>query len=173
MGQHRAVLRPFRSSVPCALAALALAHALVLTAPAGAQESEERARPTRSTAGTLTLRWEPGPAPELWAAPAVGLGLGGLTLALAVVLGQVATANHREATDPATTQLRASQLASTVPDLSLAANVLFAVGGGMALIGATWLVVLPFSQHPSSQQPGAGSVRASVGPGGLTLSGSF
>jgi hypothetical protein len=101
----------------------------------------------------------------------VGLGLGGLTLALAVVLGQVASANHREATDPMTTQARAYDLARTVPDLSLAANVLFAVGGGMAALGAIWLVAVPFGHHRVTAETAA--VRASVGPGGLTISGSF
>lgn len=180
LGQHRAVLRlpgsPFLSAVAAAL----VLHVMVLAAPATAQEpeaaleteatqeAEGRTRSTATPPSAGPVRWEPGPMPELWAAPAIGLGVGGLTLALAVVLGQVATANHREATDPATTQLRASQLAPTVPELSLAANILFAVGGGMALIGATWLVVLPFSHHPVTA-----SVRASIGPGGLTLSGTF
>lgn len=147
-------------------AALLVAALFVNATLAHAQEGGgegERARPRAPAA----VRWEPGPAPELWAAPAVGLSLGGLTLALAIVLGQLATANHREATDPMTTQARAYELARTVPDLSVAANILFAVGGGMALIGTTWLVVLPFSQHPVAE------VQASLGPGGLTLSGSF
>ncbi len=173
MGQHRAVLRLLGSPLLSAAAAALALHVLVLAAPASAQEpeatqTEGRTRSTATPASAAPVRWEPGPAPELWAAPAIGLGVGGLTLALAVVLGQVATANHREAIDPATTQLRASQLAPTVPELSLAANILFAVGGGMALIGATWLIVLPFSQHPVTA-----SVRATIGPGGLTLSGTF
>lgn len=147
-------------------------HVLWLHGPlASAQDREETAERSERAArpsAPVPVTWQPGPAPELWAAPAIGLGVGGLTIALAVVLGQVASANYHEAIDPATTQLRAAQLASTVPDLSLAANILFAVGGGMALIGATWLVVLPFSQHPV-----AATVQASIGPGGLSLSGSF
>ncbi|GAB4205688.1 MAG: hypothetical protein OHK0013_21740 [Sandaracinaceae bacterium] len=150
------------------LVAALVVHASLLAhaSPACAQEGGGDGERTPSRA-PAAVRWEPGPAPELWAAPAVGLSLGGLTLALAIVLGQVATANHREATDPMTTQARAYELARTVPDLSLAANVLFAVGGGMALIGATWLVALPFSQHPVA------AVQASLGPSGLTISGSF
>jgi hypothetical protein len=165
VGQHRAVARIPRVFVHslAALAAVLVVHASV----AYAQEAGEGGAPraTRSTGAQLT--WQPGPAPELWAAPAIGLGVGGLTIALAVVLGQVASANYHDAIDPTTTQLRASQLASTLPDLSLAANILFAVGGGMALIGTTWLIVLPFSQHPVA------SVQASIGPGGLSLTGSF
>ncbi len=172
VGQHRAVSRTLRSHIVPPLAAL-VALVLALHAPlARAQEAEEGEEPRRTeevprltVAGPVT--WQSGPAPELWAAPAIGLGVGGLTLALAVVLGQVASANFHEATDPMTTQARAAQLAGTVPDLSLAANILFAVGGGMALIGATWLIVLPFSQHPVA------AVQASLGPSGLTLSGSF
>lgn len=84
------------------------------------------------------------------------------------MLGQVATANHREALDPSTTQLRASQLATSVSELSLAANVLFAVGGGIALVAGSWLVVLPFSQH-RVEAP----VTVSFGPSSLALSGRF
>ncbi len=166
MGQHRAVLRLSR------LAAFALTLALVATAahaPTRALAQDRAASTTPDTSGQgSSLHWESGPIPELWAAPAIGLGVGGLTLALAVVLGQVASADYHEAIDPMTTQVRANELAHLVPDLSLAANVLFAVGGGMATIGAIWLAVLPFSQHAV-----APSVRASFGPGGLSISGTF
>ena len=172
MGQHRRVLRP-----PGRPTALALALLLVLGAPL-ARASLARAQ-DRDTAAAAVVRagapaetWAPGPPPELWAPPAVGLGLGGLTLALAVVLGQVASANYHEAIDPMTTQARAYDLARTVPDLSLAANVLFVVGGGMATLGAIWLIAVPFGQHrvPAEAAP---AVRASLGPSGFTISGSF
>lgn len=178
MGQHRAVIRALLPSSAFALSFAVLAATLLGSAPrARAQEAD--ATPLRSTSGNTSLVWASGPVPELWAAPAIGLGVGGLTLALAVVLGQVASANHHEAIDPMTTQARANDLARTVPDLSLAANVLFAVGGGMAFLGAVWVIVLPFSQHqvageaPAVRASMDFSLRASVGPGGLTLSGTF
>lgn len=163
-------MRPLRSLAILLSLAVSAASVLVHAPVAQAQEAGAEST-TRSTIPAAPVVWQSGPAPELWAAPAVGLGLGGLTLALAVVLGQVATANHNEASDPMTTQARAYDLARTVPDLSLAANVLYAVGGGMAFIGAIWLVVLPFSQHPVAAE--APSVRAAIGPGGFTLSGTF
>lgn len=182
------MLRPTLRSATLALAfLLALGAPLAQLSRAHAQEAAEEGRETRAEraerAGVVragaapSFVWESGPAPELWAAPAIGLGVGGLTLALAVVLGQVATANHREATDPMTTQARAAELAGTVPDLSLAANILFAVGGGMAAIGAVWLIVLPFSQHRVPREAPraafAPSLRLSVGARGLSLEGSF
>ncbi|MBX7196656.1 MAG: hypothetical protein K1X94_31680 [Sandaracinaceae bacterium] len=158
--------RLFAPIVTTALAAIVLLVPTHLLAQdrGGASSSSSTSGPAPST----SLQWESGPVPELWAAPAIGLGVGGLTLAAAVVLGQVASADYHEAIDPTTTQVRASELARLVPDLSLAANVLFAVGGGMATLGAIWLAVLPFSQHQV-----APSVRASFGPGGLTISGTF
>ncbi len=53
---------------------------------------------------------------------------------------------------------------------ALGANVLFAVGGGMATLGAIWLIAVPFGHH--RVVPEAPAVRASIGPGGLTISGS-
>ncbi len=155
--------------------ALLAVSALVRAPSVHAQDAETT--PLRSVRAP-SLVWASGPVPELWAAPAIGLGVGGLTLALAVVLGQVATANYHEAIDPMTTQSRAYDLARTVPDLSLAANVLYAVGGGMAFIGAVWVIVLPFSQHQvaaeaPSERASLATVRASFGPGGFTLSGTF
>lgn len=153
------------------LRSLALASAVLLALGTPlARVSEGRAQDREASAvriGVAREVWAPGPPAELWAAPAAGLGIGGLTLALAVVLGQVASANHREASDPRTTQARAYDLARTVPDLSLAANVLFAVGGGIAAIGAIWLVAVPFGHHRAE------AVRASIGLGGLSLEGSF
>lgn len=169
MGQHRAVLRS-----PGRPTALALALILALGAPlarASLVSAQDRDAAAVVRAGAPVETWAPGPPPELWAPPAVGLGLGGLTLALAVVLGQVASANHHEAIDPMTTQARAYDLARTVPDLSLAANVLFAVGGGMATLGAIWLIAVPFGQHRVAAE--APAVRASLGPGTFTISGSF
>lgn len=153
---------------------LALSFALAATflhaSAAHAQDARSEGAPTVRL-GVQQLQWAPGPIPELWAAPAAGLGVGGLSIALAVVLGQVASANYHEAIDPMTTQARASSLAGTIPDLSLAANILFAVGGGLATIGAIWLVILPFSQHPVT--PEGPTVRASLGPTGFSLSGTF
>jgi hypothetical protein len=170
MGQHRAVLRLLGRSTATALAlVLVLGVPLAGASHANAQDRDAAAPVVR--AGAPAETWAPGPPPELWAPPAVGLGLGGLTLALAVVLGQVASANYHEAIDPMTTQARAYDLARTVPDLSLAANVLFAVGGGMATLGAIWLIAVPFGQHRVAAE--APAVRAAIGPGGLTISGSF
>lgn len=166
------VIRPFAFVVTVAL----IAASMLARAPSVAAQDADAATSTlRSTAPAPSVVWASGPVPELWAAPAIGLGVGGLTLALAVVLGQVASANYHEATDPMTTQARAYDLSRTVPDLSLAANVLFAVGGGMAFLGAVWVIVLPFSQHtvPAEAPSQRASVRMSFGPGGLSIAGTF
>lgn len=170
------------------LPALALTLSLALSLPlarasvARADDADGERASASSAPSEPGLTWQPGPAPELWAAPAVSLSLGGLSLLAAIVLGQVGNASYHEAIDPSTTQTRAAELGRMLPDLELGANVLYGVGAGLVTIGAIWLVVLPFSQHPAPTDRASASASASVSapslhlslaPGGLSLGGSF
>lgn len=181
MGQHRAVLRSISLTLALALALgaplarVSLAHA---DEPGPSSEASDEREPQGDPRGASrpTFVWESGPAPELWAAPALSLSIGGLSLLAAIVLGQVGTANYHEAIDPATTQARAAELRGSLPDLELSANILYGVGAGLAAIGAIWLVALPLSQHraPIDGLSALGpELHLSVGAGGITLGGSF
>jgi tetratricopeptide (TPR) repeat protein len=87
-------------------------------------------------------REEPAPAPEpdpaRVAAPWIVAGLGGATLIAGVVMAVLAKGREGDANDPATSGEDAAAAADDARTFSTTANVLFAVGGAVALAGATW-----------------------------------
>jgi tetratricopeptide (TPR) repeat protein len=68
-------------------------------------------------------------------------GAGALTLGAGGVLGGLSLARSSEADDPATSGVDAVALSEEASDFALQANVLFGVGGAIALAGAIWGIV--------------------------------
>jgi len=113
--------------------------------------------------------------------PLVVASTGAAVLAVGVVFGLLsADAQNTYATTPVRTPAEADDALAAFDEArsrALVANVLYGVGGGLLLVGASWLVVeLMVGRGPSAEP---GSPRASVGiaplPGGVVfaLQGAF
>jgi tetratricopeptide (TPR) repeat protein len=103
--------------------------------------------------------------PGAWVVTAVGVA----ALGAAVTLGILADQARSDAVDAPSHQegVEAFQRGES---MATAANVLYAVGGTIALVGATWLIVSLLSDDDEAETPEPGDVGFVVGPGGLALS---
>jgi hypothetical protein len=162
--QHRAVLRSglLRTLLATALVACSATHGSAQEAPA---EGEGEARVP--AAATPAYVWQPGAPVDLWAAMGITLAAGALTLGVGAGTYVYGRDQHAIAVDPMTTQIGALGASHTANDFALVSTVLFATGGALVGISAIWAVILPFASHPTLP------VRASLGPLGFSLSGSF
>lgn len=109
------------------------------------------------------------PRHELSPVPFVVTGLGVAGLAVATAFGVVAADRH-DAAVAAPSQAAALGLAHERDDYALAANVMWAVSGTVALAGAIWLVV---DVAQASAGPSEPAVTLQVGPGSLAVHGTF
>ncbi len=107
-------------------------------------EVAEREAATREAA-TAVAQTPPAPPPDGDAGPPSGpvpwivLGAGGAALVTGIILGALASGRYGEATDsPTLSGARTADLVAEAQGLGTAANVLFGVGAGLALVGLTW-----------------------------------
>ncbi|HEY8431762.1 MAG TPA: tetratricopeptide repeat protein [Sandaracinaceae bacterium] len=109
------------------------------------REREEAARRAREQAEEEEQR-EPEPPPlpsgpdEIDAAAIVVTGLGGAGLIVGAIVAGAAVATHNQWVD-APSHASAVQSLAEARDLATAANVAFAIGGALALIGGIWIIV--------------------------------
>ncbi len=110
------------------------------------------------------------------AAPWIVVGVGTATLATALVFSGMASSSESEANDPATSGTASLDAADDATTFATTANVLFAVGGAIALAGGVWAVV-DLTSSPSTSgaasASGRGATQLRVGPGGVGVARSF
>jgi len=95
-------------------------------------------------------------------------GLGVVTLGVGAVVAGVAWERYQTAKDDPG-QVSAAATHARARDLARTANILFAVGGGVAVAGAVWLLL----DRPWREAARDRAVTLLVGPGGLALAGAF
>jgi hypothetical protein len=163
----------FSRSFQVVAVTVALALGAATVAPhAAAQPPTDVDRPTSTMAGAtqaLSAPW--GTRTEHWLAAGLALVLGAATVAIGTGLSRYSIDTNARARDPLTLQRDAASLNATANDFMTAAEVMWAVGAGIAAIGLVWIIVLPFSTATPS--PTAPSASLSLSPLGLSLVGSF
>lgn len=98
------------------------------------------------------------------AAPWILAGIGGATLTAGLASAIVAAQEEAVANDPTTSGRDTVEAAERSKDLALASNVLFGVGGAVAVAGAVWGVI-DLAGRPS----GTDAAQVTVGPTSVSL----
>jgi tetratricopeptide (TPR) repeat protein len=110
--------------------------------------------------------------------PLVGwtlIGLGGASLVAGGVLAGVAASDHSTSTQPSTTQVDALAAHGRAADMGTVATVLLAAGGALGMAGVV-LAIATSEEAPSAAPAGrrrSGSASLRVGPGSISLEGTF
>lgn len=116
------------------------------------------ARPTE-----VEARQEP-PGAGRVAAPWIVAGIGGATLTAGIAAAILAVQEERVANDASTSGRETVEAAERSKDLALVSNVLFGVGGAVAIAGAVWGII-DLAERPS----GAAAAQVAIGPASVSL----